>query len=50
STDIDEPHDLVELLLYGDGLAKEYVEKRFCAETGKGRVKISPHSKLSGFI
>lgn len=50
STDIDEPHDLVELILYGNGLSKDYAEKRFCAETGKGRVKISPNSKLSGFI
>jgi 2-phospho-L-lactate guanylyltransferase len=50
STDIDEPHDIVELLIYGDGLSKEYAEKRFCAETGKGRVKISTNSKLSGFI
>ncbi|SES65603.1 phospholactate guanylyltransferase [Methanococcoides vulcani] len=50
SIDIDEPHDIVELLLYGNGLSKEYAEKRFCAETGKGRVKISPLSKLSGFI
>jgi len=50
STDIDEPHDIVELLIYGDGLSKEYAEKRFCTETGKGRVKISASSKLSGFI
>ncbi|WP_445474749.1 2-phospho-L-lactate guanylyltransferase [Methanococcoides methylutens] len=50
STDIDEPHDIVELLIYGDGLSKEYAEKRFCTKSGKGRVKISANSKLSGFI
>ncbi|NPE30382.1 2-phospho-L-lactate guanylyltransferase [Methanococcoides sp. SA1] len=50
STDIDEPHDIVELMLHGKGQAKEYAEKRFGSETGKGRVKISPLSKLSGFV
>jgi len=50
STDIDEPHDIVELMLHGKGKAKEYAEKRFGSETGKGRVKISPLSKLSSFI
>ncbi|WP_048063292.1 2-phospho-L-lactate guanylyltransferase [Methanococcoides burtonii] len=50
STDIDEPHDIVELMLHGKGQAKEYAEKRFGSETGKGRVKISHLSKLSGFV
>lgn len=50
STDIDEPHDIVELMLHGKGQAKTYAENRFGSETGKGRVKISPLSKLSNFV
>lgn len=41
STDIDEPHDLVELMLHGHGVSKEYVLERFDMETGKTRAKIS---------
>ena len=43
STDIDEPHDIVELILHGEGLAKEYAENNFGKkEGGKGRVKAHP--------
>ncbi|SFM15090.1 2-phospho-L-lactate guanylyltransferase [Methanolobus profundi] len=41
STDIDEPHDLVEIMLHGHGRSKEYVLERFDMETGKTRAKIS---------
>ncbi|WP_340818926.1 2-phospho-L-lactate guanylyltransferase [Methanolobus sp. WCC4] len=41
STDIDEPHDLVEIMLHGHGRSKEYVLDRFDMETGKTRAKIS---------
>lgn len=40
STDIDEPHDLVEIMLHGHGKSKEYVTERFDMETGKARAKI----------
>ncbi|AEH61444.1 2-phospho-L-lactate guanylyltransferase CofC [Methanosalsum zhilinae DSM 4017] len=40
STDIDEPQDLVELLVHGSGLAKEYIKERFSMRSGKGRVAI----------
>ncbi|MBP2030967.1 2-phospho-L-lactate guanylyltransferase [Methanohalophilus levihalophilus] len=43
STDIDEPHDIVELILHGEGLAKEYAETNFGKKRGgKGRVKAHP--------
>jgi 2-phospho-L-lactate guanylyltransferase len=41
STDIDEPHDLVEIMLHGHGKSREYVIERFDMETGKARAKIS---------
>ncbi|MBN2488580.1 MAG: 2-phospho-L-lactate guanylyltransferase [Methanosarcinaceae archaeon] len=40
STDIDEPHDLVELLLHGQGLSKNYIQQKFEFEVSKGRVKL----------
>jgi 2-phospho-L-lactate guanylyltransferase len=40
STDIDEPHDLVEIMLHGHGLSKEYVTDKFDIKTGKARVKL----------
>ncbi len=40
STDIDEPHDLVELLLHGQGLSKNYIKQKFGFEVSKGRVKL----------
>ncbi|MBN1134687.1 MAG: 2-phospho-L-lactate guanylyltransferase [Methanosarcinaceae archaeon] len=50
STDIDEPHDLVELLLHGQGLSKSYIQKRFGIEVSKGRVKLQPHQKFNSKI
>ncbi|MCS3923208.1 2-phospho-L-lactate guanylyltransferase [Methanosalsum natronophilum] len=40
STDIDEPSDLVELMIHGTGLAKEYINNKFITSPGKGRVAI----------
>ncbi|WP_406659724.1 2-phospho-L-lactate guanylyltransferase [Methanolobus sp. ZRKC3] len=40
STDIDEPHDLVEIMLHGRGLSREYVTEKFDVKTGKARVKL----------
>lgn len=37
-TDIDEPEDLVELLIHGSGAAKEYISKKFRLEMSRGRV------------
>lgn len=36
STDIDEPHDIIELMLHGHGLSKTYVTDKFGVE-GNGR-------------
>jgi 2-phospho-L-lactate guanylyltransferase len=41
STDIDEPHDLVEIILHGHGNSREYVTERFDMETGMARAKIA---------
>ena len=41
SIDIDEPQDIVELLLHGDGMAKDYIKQKFGIEVSKGRVKLS---------
>ena len=40
STDIDEPQDIVEMLLHGHGLSFEYVQKKFELESGRTRVKL----------
>ncbi|WP_292486115.1 2-phospho-L-lactate guanylyltransferase [Methanohalobium sp.] len=40
STDIDEPNDLVEILLHGQGLSREYIEKKFKIDDSKGRLKL----------
>jgi 2-phospho-L-lactate/phosphoenolpyruvate guanylyltransferase len=37
-TDIDEPEDLVELLIHGKGPAKEYINRKFKLEVSRGRV------------
>lgn len=37
-TDIDEPEDLVELLIHGKGAAKDYIESKFRLEVKRGRV------------
>lgn len=41
-TDIDEPEDLVELLIHGKGLAKSYISKKFRLDICRGRVGLSP--------
>jgi 2-phospho-L-lactate guanylyltransferase len=43
STDIDEPHDLVEILLHGQGLSKDYIEKKFDIDESRGRMKLKHH-------
>lgn len=41
STDIDEPHDLIEVMLHGHGLSKAYVESKFGMEgNGKSRARL----------
>ncbi|MDD3043263.1 MAG: 2-phospho-L-lactate guanylyltransferase [Methanosarcinaceae archaeon] len=42
STDIDEPEDLVELLVHGKGPAREYIDRKFNFEISRGRVKLDP--------
>jgi 2-phospho-L-lactate/phosphoenolpyruvate guanylyltransferase len=41
STDIDEPEDLVELLIHGRGAAKDYISRKFRLEISRGRVGLS---------
>lgn len=41
-TDIDEPEDLVELLIHGKGSARDYINRKFRLEISKGRVRLSP--------
>jgi 2-phospho-L-lactate guanylyltransferase len=41
-TDIDEPEDLVELLIHGKGPAKAYINQKFKLEVKKGRVGLVP--------
>lgn len=41
STDIDEPHDLVEVMLHGHGNSQKYVTERFDMKTGKARARIN---------
>ena len=41
STDIDEPHDLVEIMLHGHGNSLKYVNARFDMKTGKARARIN---------
>lgn len=40
--DIDEPEDLVELLIHGKGPAKDYINRRFNLEVSRGRVGLIP--------
>ena len=40
-TDIDEPEDLVELLIHGKGAAKDYISQKFRLEVSRGRVGLS---------
>ena len=41
STDIDEPEDLVELLIHGKGASKDYISQKFRLEINKGRIRLS---------
>lgn len=41
-TDIDEPEDLVELLIHGSRAAKQYINKKFRLEISRGRVGLAP--------
>ena len=41
STDIDEPEDLVELLIHGKGASKDYISRKFKLEISRGRVGLS---------
>jgi 2-phospho-L-lactate guanylyltransferase len=41
-TDIDEPEDLVELLIHGNGAAKDYISQKFRLEISRGRVGLAP--------
>ncbi|WP_321418359.1 2-phospho-L-lactate guanylyltransferase [uncultured Methanomethylovorans sp.] len=41
STDIDEPHDIVEILLHGHGFSLEYAQGKFELESGRARVKLT---------
>jgi len=39
--DIDEPDDLVELLIHGEGYAKKYISQKFRLDISRGRVRLS---------
>lgn len=41
-TDIDEPEDLVELLIHGKGTSRAYISKKFRLEVSRGRVGFTP--------
>ena len=41
STDIDEPHDIFEILLHGHGFSLEYAQEKFELESGRARVKLT---------
>jgi 2-phospho-L-lactate guanylyltransferase len=40
STDVDEPADLVEVLLHGEGAAAAWLDERFALDGGDGRVGV----------
>ena len=40
STDVDEPADLVEVLLHGEGAAAAWLRERFELDAGEGRVGV----------
>ncbi len=40
--DIDEPEDLVELLIHGSGASKAYISKKFRLDINRGRVRLAP--------
>jgi 2-phospho-L-lactate guanylyltransferase len=39
--DIDEPEDLVELLIHGKGTTRAYISQKFRLEVSRGRVRLS---------
>ena len=41
-TDIDEPEDLVELLIHGKGTSRDYINRKFKLEVSRGRVGLVP--------
>jgi 2-phospho-L-lactate guanylyltransferase len=41
STDVDEPADLTEVLLHGEGEAAEWLRERFELDAGEGRVGLT---------
>ncbi|MHC1754904.1 MAG: 2-phospho-L-lactate guanylyltransferase [Methanosarcina sp.] len=41
-TDIDEPEDLVELLIHGKGAARDYINRKFKLGVSRGRVGLVP--------
>ncbi|MCQ1537016.1 2-phospho-L-lactate guanylyltransferase [Methanosarcina sp. KYL-1] len=41
-TDIDEPEDLVELLIHGKGASRAYINRKFRLEVSRGRVGLAP--------
>jgi 2-phospho-L-lactate guanylyltransferase len=43
STDIDEPQDIVEIILHGHGFSLKYALDKFELESGKARVKLVNH-------
>jgi 2-phospho-L-lactate guanylyltransferase len=40
STDVDEPADLVEALLHGEGTAAAWLGERFELDAGEGRIGV----------
>jgi len=40
STDVDEPADLVEVLLHAEGAAAAWLSERFELDAGEGRVGV----------
>ena len=47
STDIDEPQDLVEIMIHGNGRSKSYLQKKFNMKFDNGRVYLK--KPLEGF-
>jgi 2-phospho-L-lactate guanylyltransferase len=41
-TDIDEPEDLVELLIHGKGASRAYISQKFRLDISRGRVGFTP--------
>ncbi len=39
---MDEPEDLVELMIHGKGPARDYITRKFRLEVSRGRVGLVP--------